>query len=983
MEGSDTNNSGRTVKLHDLMKYRVREILLVSSLYDSFVLEEDGHLDEEVVASFLSLNLRYAPRFHRVDSAKAALKLLRGQKFDLVITMARVGRMDVWEFAAEAKRIAPELPFFMLAYDTPELERLLPQLDDSPLDRIFIWQGNSDLFLAIIKVCEDMRNVEHDVKSANVRVVLMVEDSPRFYSAFLPRIYTEIMLQVRNLMSDSLNQQQWALRMSARPKILLATNWEQARDYLNRYQHNMLGLITDAGFHRDCKLDEDAGIKLIQFARELIPDLPVVLHSAEPSNRKKAAEMEVAFIDKNAPRMLSRLRDFMLHNMGFGDFVFRLTDGREVGRASDLKELEGLLQKVPPESLLYHGRYNHFSNWLMARGEFVLVDTLRPRKVNEFKDSEELRDYLIQSISHQRELNQRGQIGDYSRRHFNQRLDFSRIGKGSLGGKARGLAFVNALLAQYNLEQKFPDVRINIPQSFGIGTDVFDQFIIDNQLQDVIQQGYSDADIIEHFQQGVFCDEFMEDMRVFVTEVRYPLAVRSSSLREDSQFQPFAGLYHTYMLANNAPDSETRLEQILKAIKLIYASAFFEEAVMYSDATAHRWEEEKMAIILQKLSGRRYGDYFYPVLSGVAQSWNFYPVSYMKPEDGIVLLALGLGRTVVEGGTTVRFAPRYPRLPAGYGSMEEMISNSQREYFALDMNSGSRQLQVEEISTLASLQLDVAEADNTLHLVGSVYSAADNRVYDGLNREGTRLVTCAGILKHEQQPLPEILQEMLRITERGMGTAVELEFAFDMDPAGVDKPQFTLLQVRPLVLDDNLIEVEVLSTDRRETLCWSEHVLGNGSYQLENVLWVEPDLFEPQNSRQVADDVAALNQQLLDQHEHCLLVGPGRWGSTDPWLGIPVSWPHICQARAVIEVGMPELSSDPSQGSHFFQNLTSMRIGYFTVHPRYPDDWINWQWLREQPVALSQGCVRMSRLTTPLTVRMDGRSGCGVIVIGQ
>ncbi len=964
------------------MKYRVREILLVSSLYDSFVLEEDGRLDEEVIASFLNLQLRFAPRFHRVDSARAALKLMQSQQFDLVITMVRVGRMDVWEFAEQAKQVAPELPFFMLAYDTPELERWLPQLEDSPLDRIFVWQGNSELFLAIIKVCEDMRNVEHDVRNANVRVVLVVEDSPRFYSAFLPRIYTEIMNQVRKLMSDSLNQQQRALRMSARPKILLATNWEQAEDYLNRYQRNLLGLITDAGFHRDGEQDEDAGIKLIQFARKIIPDLPVVLHSAETSNRKQADQLNVAFIDKNAPRMLSRLRDFMVHNMGFGDFVFRLSDGREVGRASDLKELEKLLHDVPPESLLYHGRYNHFSNWLMARGEFVLVDTLRPRKVNEFRDSEELRDYLIQCISRQRELSQRGQIGEYSRTHFNQKLDFSRIGKGSLGGKARGLAFVNALLAQHNLEHKFPDVRIRIPQSFGVSTDVFDQFVLDNNLQDVIQNGLSDAEIIEHFQQGRFSDEFREDMRVFVTEVRYPLAVRSSSLREDSQFQPFAGLYHTYMLANNAPDTEVRLEQLLKAIKLIYASAFFEEAVMYSDATAHRWEEEKMAVILQKLSGRRYGGYFYPVLSGVAQSWNFYPVSYMKPEDGIVLLALGLGRTVVEGGTTVRFAPRYPRLPAGYGSIDEMVSNSQREFFALDMSSGNRQLQVDEVDTLASLQLDVAEADDTLNLVGSVYSAADNRVYDGVHREGTRLVTCAAILKHKQQPLPEILQEILRITERGMGTSVEIEFAYDIDPEGVEKPQFTLLQVRPLVLDDNLIEVEVVAADRQDTLCWSEHVLGNGSYQLDKLLWVELDQFEPENSRSVADDIAALNQKLLDSNEHCLLIGPGRWGSTDPWLGIPVTWPHICQARAIIEVGMPEISSDPSQGSHFFQNLTSMRIGYFTVHPRYPDDWINWKWLRKQPVAASKGCVRLTRLKTPLTVRMDGRSGCGVIEIG-
>ncbi len=962
------------------MRHRIQEILLVSSLYDSFVLEEDGHLSDEVLTDFLNLSLRFAPRFHRVDSAKTALTLMEKRHFDLVITMRRVGDMDVREFASRAKEIAPAVPTVLLAYDTPELERFLPQLSETALDRIFVWQGNSELFLAIIKMYEDLRNVARDVTAANVRVVLVVEDSPRFYSSYLPRIYKEILRQVHNLMSDSLNDLERVLRMRARPKILLADNWEQAEEYLHRYQRNLLGMISDVRFPRAGVLEPEAGFELLRHARRLIPDLPVVLQSSEQRNRAKAQRLDAAYIDKNSPRMLHRLRTFMLHNLGFGDFVFRLPDGREVGRAVDLNDLENHLWQVPAESLLYHGRYNHFSNWLMARGEFELAESLRPRQVSEFNDAEALRRFLIACISEQRDLKQRGQIGEFSRLHFNPKLDFSRIGQGSLGGKARGIAFINTLLQRHNLQEHFPGIGIGIPQTFCIGTNPFDDFINDNELQDVIQSDMSNAEICSAFLGGRFRDEFREDLQVFVKEIHYPLAVRSSSLREDLQFQPFAGLYHTYMLPNNQRDPADRLEQLLQAIKLVYASAFFREAVMYGNATAHRWEEEKMAIILQRVAGRRLGDHFYPTLSGVAQSWNFYPVSYMKPEDGSAQLALGLGRTVVEGGTTVRFAPRYPRLPAGYGSLEEMRLNSQNQFYAIDMNSGDRPLTAGDDETLATLPLSVAEADGVLNSVGSVFSTSDNRVYDGVNREGVRLVTCANILKHRQYPLPEILADVLRIAERGMGTSVELEFAFDVDPAGEAEPQFTLLQVRPLVLDDARIEVEVGEQGRGRALCWSEHVLGNGSYFLDRVLWVDPERFKPESSVDTAAVVATFNQQLLERNERCLLIGLGRWGSRDPWLGLPVTWPEICQAQTIIEVGLPDLNPEPSQGSHFFQNLTSMRVGYFTVHPRYPDDWIDWDWLRSQPEATVRDAVCLTRLEQPLEVRMDGRSGQGVIL---
>ena len=612
-------------------------------------------------------------------------------------------------------------------------------------------------------------------------------------------------------------------------------------------------------------------------------------------------------------------------------------------------------------------------------GGIFLADALRPRKVSEFENAEELRQYLIRMVSLQRERNQSGIIADFSRQDFHGDLKFARIGSGSIGGKARGIAFINALLARSDLCAKFPGVNIQIPRTVVVGTDIFDEFVDSNDLHGISRQRLSDKEIVQRFRQGRFPPGFLKDLKALLEQVHFPLAVRSSSLLEDSQFQPFAGLYSTYMLANNDNSGDARLRQLLQAIKYIFASAFFRDAILYSEATGNRPEEEKMAVIIQQLAGRRYGHYFYPTFSGVAQSYNFYPMGYMKPEEGIAMAALGLGRTVVEGGNTVRFSPRFPRVNPQFTSLKELLNSSQHDFYALDLHRGSGTLEAQEAGTLVRLPLTVAEEHGTLNFVGSTFSAPDNRLYDGLHHQGLRVVTFANILKHGVFPLAEILSELLRMAEKGMGTAAEIEFAVNLDPRRETKDEFHFLQVRPLVLTDSLVDINTEQMTPDEALCYSEHVLGNGIFRVELVLWVDPGDFAPERSRQVAELVGQENARLAREGERCLLLGPGRWGSSDPWLGIPVTWPQISQALAVIEVGDSRFNAEPSQGSHFFQNLTSMRIGYFTVHPKYPRDWINWELLRRQPLVRKWDCLRLSRPQKPLVVSMDGRSGKGVI----
>ncbi|MCP4591075.1 MAG: histidine kinase, partial [bacterium] len=782
---------------HRLLPRRVQDMLLVCSLYESFILEEDGLVADLISSEFVELNLSHAPRVSRASTGHEALELISEREFDLVITMTRLGGWDVRTFAEEVKRIRPNVPVIVLAEEPRELARYTAQTEHrGAIDQFFVWRGDAKILLAIIKYVEDELNAEHDTRVGNVRVVILVENSVRFYSAYLPLIYTELMKQTQMLMSESLNCVQKLLRMRARPKILLAETFEDAWELYSKYKDYLLGVISDVRFPRGDGLDPEAGFEFIRRVRTDAPLMPVLLQSSDATNQARATELGACFLHKRSHTLLHDLRSFIVANLGFGDFVFRLSDGSEVARASDLRDLVNILPRVPEESVLFHAGSNHFSNWLMARSEFELAARIRPRTVTEFGSVGELRDYLVATLREFDERSQAGIISDFSRRRFSAAKTFTRIGGGSIGGKARGLAFVNALMKQHDLRSLFPGVRIAVPNSAAIGTAVFDAFLEENRLLDIVAADPGDEEIYQAFISAKLPAGVHGDLAAFLSSVRYPLAVRSSSLLEDSLGQPFAGVYSTHMLPNNHFNLGFRLDQLCDAIKLVYASTFTRSARRYLEVTGHRAEEEKMGVILQEIVGAQYEDCFYPTFSGVVRSYNYYPFGKLQPSDGIACVALGLGEMVVEGGEFLMFAPPHPHVLPQFATTNDLLTNSQRQFYALDMGHPERYPTPDADANILTLGLDVAERHGTLASVGSVYSPENDAVYDGVTRSGPRLVTFAHVLKSDVFPLANILQVLLEIGRRGMACPIEIEFAVNMKA----KPmEFGFLQIRPTV----------------------------------------------------------------------------------------------------------------------------------------------------------------------------------------
>ena len=964
-----------------LMPYRIRDILLVSSLYDSFILEQDGRLTELLLSEYTQLNLSYAPLVTRVSSGEDALVLLAERRFDLVITMTHLGDMGVKDFGAKAKLTCPGIPVVLLIYNTRELAFLGERSMRPEINRIFVWRGDSRILLAIIKSVEDHMNVASDTKEGSVRCLLLVENSIRFYSSYLPSIYTEIMRQTQALMSDGIDMMDKLLRMRARPKILLAENFEEAVELFTAYRHYLLGVITDSRFDREGEADPRAGVKLIQMIKREEPDLPLLLQSSDEGRAQEAYKLGVGFLHKDSPTLLKDLRSFMKANFGFGDFVFTLPDGREVGRAQDLTAMSRLLKEVPDDCLNYHARRNHFSNWFMARTEFELAARIRPIRPREFGSVADLRSYLNETIREYRELVSRGRVADFSRKQFDRTSGFVRIGEGSLGGKGRGLAFMNALLSKFEFHKRFPGVRVFVPPSAVIGTGAFDQFMEENDLFGIALGQSSDVAISEAFIRARLPESVVDDLVAFLDEVNYPLAVRSSSLLEDSQHQPFAGVYTSHMLPNNHADEWMRLEQLSHAIKLVYASTYYRSAKAYLRATPNRIEEEKMAVIVQQMVGGRHGDYLYPGISGVAQSYNFYPAYGGKPEDGSASVVLGLGKSVVEGDRSVWFSPPHPRTLPQFGSTEDYLRHAQSQFWALDLSRPESFARLDGNSGLVQLGLDQAERDGTLAPVGSVYSADSDAVYDGISRQGPRLVTMAGILKHGIFPLAELLEGVLDLGKRGMAGPVEMEFAAQPVAEAGGKPEFAVLQIRPIVVGREEIDLDTHMEDGSRVLVESRQVLGNGVVnEVRDVLFVRPDTFDRGVTPEVALEIRNLNERLSREGRPYLLLGPGRWGSRDRWLGIPVAWSDISWARVIVETEMSDIAVEPSQGSHFFHNLTSFEVGYFTAHKGKAGVRVDWDWFMAQPFEEETAHLRHLRLARPLEVFLDGRKGRGAIL---
>lgn len=962
---------------HSLLPHRVQDLLLVCSLYESFILEEDGLVADLIFSEFQALNLSHAPRVSRASTAEEALNLIKDRHFDLVITMTRLGSWDVREFAEAVKEAEPDLSVIVLADEPRDIARYAAIQDRKAIDRVFVWHGDAKILLAIVKCVEDRLNVEHDTRAGNVRVLILIENSVRFYSAYLPVIYTELMRQTQALMAEGLNPVHKILRMRARPKILLAETFEEAWDFYEKYRDNVLGIISDIGFPRNGELDKQAGLEFARRVKGESPHMPVLLQSSDGSREAAAAELGACFLNKKSRTLIRELRAFILNNFGFGDFVFKLPDGKEIGRASTLRGLTQMLSRVPDASILYHAGSDHFSNWLMARTEFELAARIRPRKVSEFGDAKEVRAYLIDAFTDFMERTHAGVIADFSRQRFSRTTTFVRLGGGSIGGKARGLAFINTMLKRYNVRKRFKNVRIVVPNSAAIGTDVFDTFLDENNLRGLVVQDVEDEVIARAFLEARLPTDLRHDLAAFLEFVRYPLAVRSSSLLEDSHGQPFAGVYKTYMIPNNHLNLDVRLAQLCDAMKLVYASTFTRSAKQYLEATGHRIEEERMGVILQEIVGSQYGDHFYPTFAGVARSYNFYPLGKLAPEDGVACVALGLGKMVVESGEMLLFSPAHPSILPQFSTTDAMLANSQRSFYALYTGRSAGYSPTNVDANLRTYDLEVAERDGPLALLGSVYSPENDAVYDGINRPGTRLVTFAHVLKSGLFPLADVLKLLIDLGKGGMACPVEIEFAVNMKAMPM---QFGVLQVRPTHSDEAFEEVCLDDTDQAALLCYSRQTMGNGHLRgVRDIIFVKPDQFDAVQTRRIAAEIAQLNRKLNDESRPCILIGPGRWGSADPWLGIPVTWEQISTAQVIVETSLRDFVITPSQGTHFFQNLTSFRVGYMTVNPMASGGFVDWTWLTAQDPFDETPFVRHIRVKDPLEIKLDGRTRCGVI----
>lgn len=965
---------------HDLMKFRVREILLVSSYYDAFVLEEDGGISEKIFSEYLDLNLRFVPRIVRVSSAEEALGVLTDGHYDLVITMMRISDMDVIEFGKKVKELKPEIPVILLTYEWVGIDMFGKLRQSNSIDKIFFWSGDTRILLAIIKYVEDRKNVADDTR-LGVQVILIVEDSPKFYSMYLPGIYTDIMTQTRLLITEGVNDLHRLLRMRARPKILMAETYEQGLDLFGKYQNNLLGIISDVEFYREGSKDSQAGFRFAQMVRGEISDLPILMQSAKSKNSELAKKNGLDFLNKNSENLLQELTRFIQTRFGFGDFVFRTPDGREVGRAGSLNEFQKMIQIIPPESLELHARKNHISIWLRARTEFETAENLRPKKISDFQNIEEVRKFIYQSIQGLIERNQSGVITDYGPTRFDAEHAFVRLGNGSMGGKARGIAFLNSLLVNSPLQERFPEVNIQTPHTFVVCSEVFESFMESNKLLGFALEQTDNLAIAKSFLNKKLPRDIVNDLRTLLENIHYPIAVRSSSLLEDSQMLPFAGLYSTYMLPNNHPDVEIRMKQLCKAIKLVYASVFFKSPKEYVKNTNFRIEEEKMAVIIQQVVGQRFSERFYPVISGVAQSYNFYPISHMSPEDGIVQLALGLGITIGEGAQTHKFSPAYPDMNPPYSSPADWVNQSQNRFYVLDLSSPGVSVVKDEKFSLKKQDISVAEDDGVLFYVASTFSAQDNTIVDNTSAPGPRVITFANILKYSVFPLTEILKELLQVGRTSFGSHVEIEFAVNLFRDKKRIPEFYLLQIRPLVGGRERVEIAWDRLTAEDMIGLSYHAMGNGIYEgLYDLIYVNPDNFDISKSAAIAREIGEFNKRFIDSDRSYLLIGFGRWGTADPWLGIPVEWYQISCARIVVESNLDDFVVEPSQGSHFFHNLVSLKIGYLHIGGQTEKEFLSWEWIKKQRVFQKKEFVKHVRFKKSLTVKIDGRHSKGVLL---
>ncbi len=970
------NKSDRDI-FQELMPTKVKEVLLLATLYDSYSIVREGQFTDKIFGEFLQLNLYTYPRFTSVNTEEDALRMVKTRDFDMVIIMVGVDKnIPVWAAKAIFK-LKPALPILLLVNNNGDLRYFQTSNEKiESIDRVFVWNGNSNVFLAMIKYIEDKKNVEEDTKNGSVRVILLVEDSIQYYSRYLPMLYTNIMTQTQNLVEDkSADELHKIMKMRARPKVILVSSYEDAVFIINKYKDFLLSVISDVKFQRNGVDDENAGVDLLRYVNSTLRfPIPILLQSHDVNNARRANDVGADFINKNSESLSLDIHNYIYKRLGFGNFVFKDTEGNPIMIARNMAEFQEMFQIVPENALAYHAHRNSFSTWLMARGEINIAEQLIPYRFEDFKNSDDLRKFCLDVFEKVRIQKLRGSIIDFDPTLVTGKRFVMRLGNGSLGGKGRGMAFMCNFIENIEFARILPEINIRIPATAVVGASEFDKFLETNDLYEEIYSTNDYERIKGIFLESQFGDDLKDRLRKYLEKMGKPLAIRSSGLFEDSLTQPFSGVYATYLIPNNHPDMEVRFQQLETAIKLVYASIFTESAMSYFDAVKYKIEEEKMAVIIQEVVGHQYGDHYYPSISGVAQSYNFYPVSYMEPEDGFAVSAIGLGMYVVGGESAYRYCPKYPEINTT--GIHDLVRNSQKEFYAIDMYHSQFDLENGgESAAIRKMKISFAEKDGVLQHCASVYDYENDCLVPGVDSPGLRVIDFANILKYKHIPLADTLMLLLKLFREAMGSPVEIEYAVDLEKGHNKLPTFYLLQIKPLIRRDEQLIVNIGKIVPEKTLMFAKRGMGNGFVTgIKDVIFVDPDRFDKMKTREIAAEINQFNRKMDFLNKEYVLIGPGRWGTRDPFTGIPVLWANISKARIIVEMGLDEFPLDGSLGSHFFHNVTSMNVGYFTIPHNSSDAMINIDLLKKMPAIEEGKFIKHVCFTNDLNITMDGKN---------
>jgi len=974
------NNYDRDI-YHDLMPFKVSEILLIANLYDAYIIEKEGHFSDQIMGEYAQLSLTSLPRITGVSTVEEAEEQMNSKHFDLVIIMVGVNKRIPVFLSQKIKKAFPYIPVFLLLNNNSDITFFEKKRKPFSFDRIFVWNGESRIFFAMIKHVEDEINADNDTRKGLVRVILLVEDSPLYYSRYLPLLYQTVLEQTKRIIDDvSTDDLYKVLKLRARPKILLATAYEEAIEIYNKYKDNIFCLITDVKYKKDGVMNERAGFELVKHIRKEKKDIPVIIQSSNQDREEEAYKLKSIFINKNSENLVQEFKSFIMHYLGFGNFIYRDSHGKKLVEVKSLKEFEKHLRTIPNESILYHAKKDHFSLWLMARGEIQAAKILHPKKANDFKEPESIREYLINVIQKFRDEQNQGKVVPFEESAILDETNVVTLSEGAMGGKGRGLAFINSLIYNFDFSNYVQGVNIRTPKTSFIGTDEFEYFFDRNSLHHIKIEEIPYEKIKKIFLKAELTPSLISRLKSLLKLIKKPLAIRSSGLFEDSLMQPFAGIFETYLLPNNHPDINVRLKQVTDAIKLVYASVYSDVARGYIKAVNYKIEEEKMAVIIQEVVGNKYGDVFYPHISGVAQSYNYYPFAHQKPEEGFAVAAVGLGKYVVEGGKAYRFSPKYPT--TAIESTKDQVQNSQVQFFAVNLKNQKPDLIEGDMAGLCKLDIYEAEKHGTLKHCASVYDVNNNTITPGIDKPGPRVINFANVLKYKYAPMAETIDVVLDIVKEAMGCPVEIEFAIDLNKDENYKTSFYLLQIKPMIGSAQDYEVDMSKINKEDILLYSEKGMGNGLIKnIKDIIYVDNEMFDKTKTEEMAGEIEQLNAEMVKAGKQYVLIGPGRWGTRDRWIGIPVEWSHISNAKVIVETSLKGYPLDASSGSHFFHNVTSANVGYFSVQPERSGSYINYNILEDQKLIKKTKFFKHICFNKSIKVRMDGKKRISVITV--